>query len=67
MKNLNLKAKLLILFLACGLIPLFVVGIFAYSVSQDSLEYASFNQLKGVQAIKKAQIEQFFNERKGLR
>ena len=34
-------------------------------IASDSLSQQAFNQLTGVRAIKKAQIEAFFEERRG--
>lgn len=68
MKKLNLKFKLTIFFLACGIIPLLLlIGLISYNLSQSDLgfEESSFNQLKSINAIKKAQMEQYFAERRG--
>ncbi len=63
--RLKLGQKLLIAFLCVGVIPFAVVGLSSLIKASNALEYAAFNQLNAVQGIKKKQIENFFNERKG--
>ncbi len=64
-KNLKLTKKLLIAFLGVGLIPFAAVGLTALLKASSALDQSAFNQLQSVQAIKKAQIQRFFTERKG--
>ncbi len=64
MKNLSLGAKLILFFLLVGLIPFGVIGVISYSKSSSALSDAAYGQLKGMRAVKKAQITQFFEERK---
>ena len=63
--KLNLKKKLLILFLLVGILPLTFIGVYSYLQAHKALEKASFNQLKSINGIKKSQIETYFNERFG--
>ncbi len=65
MKHLSLGAKLIIFFLLVGLIPFGVIGTISYVKSSNALSDAAYGQLKGMRAVKKAQITQFFNERQG--
>jgi len=65
MKQLSLGAKLIIFFLLVGLIPFGVIGITSYVKSSNALSEAAYGQLKGMRAVKKAQITQFFEEREG--
>ena len=65
MKNMSLKAKLLVAFLAVGLIPFGVIAIVSYVKSSSALSQQSFGQLEGVRGIKKNQIQTFFKERQG--
>ncbi|MCP3873577.1 MAG: hypothetical protein GY699_10545, partial [Desulfobacteraceae bacterium] len=65
MKQLSLGAKLIIFFLLVGLIPFGVIGGISYIKSSNALSDAAYGQLKGMRAVKKAQISQFFNERQG--
>ncbi|MCP3901769.1 MAG: hypothetical protein GY707_18825 [Desulfobacteraceae bacterium] len=65
MKNMSLGAKLIIFFLLVGLIPFGIIGAISYTKSSNALSDAAYGQLKGMRAVKKAQITQFFDERKG--
>ena len=72
MKKLSLKAKLLVFFLAVGVIPFAAaafIGLWqakkSAATSAEALEHQAYNQLISVRDIKKAQIESFFNERRG--
>jgi methyl-accepting chemotaxis protein len=60
-----LKTKLLVLFLAVGVIPFAVMGIVALYKSSDALETKAIDQLVAARNTKKKQIERFFNEREG--
>jgi len=64
-KNMKLGTKLLVAFLAVGVIPFAVIGISSLWESSDALSESSFGQLKGVRGIKKNQIENFFKELQG--
>ena len=73
MKNMSLKAKLLVYFLAVGVIPFATaafIGLWeakkSAAVSEVALEDQAYNQLTSVRDIKKGQIESFFGERKGV-
>jgi len=61
----KLGTKLLVAFLAVGVIPFAVVGIISMIKASDALSTQAYGQLEGVRGIKKAQIENFFAERKG--
>ncbi len=63
--HMKLGTRLIIFFLAVGLIPFAVIGGTALYKSSNALSEQSFSQLKGMRAVKKAQIERFFFERKG--
>ena len=65
MKNLNLSARLMIFFLLVGIIPFAISSIVSLTKSNNSLSDAAYGQLKGMRAVKKAQITQFFDERQG--
>ena len=64
-KNMKLGTKLLMAFLAVGVIPFAVIGISSLWESSDALSESAFGQLAGVRGIKKNQIENFFKERQG--
>ncbi len=63
--KLRLNTKLLIAFLAVGIIPFAVVSVVSLLKSSSALSDQAFNQLGSVRDIKKAQIERFFEERQG--
>lgn len=63
--NLSLKIKLLIFFLAVGLIPFSGGGLIAYNTSDTALRAQIVSQLEGIRETKKRQIDQYFVERKG--
>lgn len=65
MKNISLKAKLIIFFLAVGVLPFAVVGGMSLYKSSNALSDLAYGQLEGMRGVKKAQIENFFAERKG--
>lgn len=64
-KNMKLGTKLLVAFLAVGVIPFVVVGTISLVKSSGALSASAFGQLEGVRGIKKNQIENFFKERQG--
>ncbi len=65
LKDVKMKPKLMGLFMFVGLIPLVIAGWYASNLASDSLMASSYNQLKAMRAVKKAQIEKFFGERQG--
>jgi methyl-accepting chemotaxis protein len=65
MKKLSLKAKLLVLFLAVGIVPMAIVSGMMLWRSSHALEDQAYNNLVAVRDIKKGQIERFFEEREG--
>jgi methyl-accepting chemotaxis protein len=64
-KNMRLGTKLLLAFLAVGIIPLAIVGLITLNKASNSISQSAFNQLDSMRAIKTAQINKFFAERKG--
>lgn len=63
--KMKLQTKLTLVFLLVGLVPASVIGLLALAESRSSLEQQAFNQLESVRGIKKAQIETFFESRRG--
>jgi methyl-accepting chemotaxis protein len=61
----SLKIKLLVAFLCVGIIPFAVMAVVALTKSDSALHDQAFAQLEAVRGIKKAQIERFFDERRG--
>jgi methyl-accepting chemotaxis protein len=62
-KNMKLGTKLLLAFLAVGIIPLATVGLVTLNKASNSISQLAFNQLDSMRAIKTAQIKKFFAER----
>ena len=56
----KLSTKLLVAFLAVGVIPFAVIGLTSLYKSSGALSSQSFGQLEAVQQIKKNQIEDYF-------
>lgn len=63
--DLSLRIKLLVFFLAVGLIPFITGGTIAYNASESALKAQVMAQLEGVRETKKRQIDAYFEERKG--
>jgi len=64
-RKMNLKAKLMILFLLIGLVPFTAISIISLVKSGSALRQQAYGQLIGMKKIKKSQIERFFQERQG--
>ncbi len=60
--NLKIGTKVLIVFLASGLLAILSVAIISYNVSQNAMEKESFDKLTAVREIKAAQIEDYMQE-----
>ncbi len=65
LKDIKLKPKLVGLFLLVGILPLAAIGFWATRLSTEALMDHSFGQLEAVRGIKVAQIDSFFEERRG--
>ena len=65
MKSMSLASKLMMFFLLVGLIPFALISVVSLTKSSDALKTQAYGQLKGMRSVKKAQIEKFFEERKG--
>jgi len=63
LKNMKLKQKLVVFFLALGIIPLAIVAIVSFSKASSSIQDLAFNQLLSVHALKKKQITNYFEDR----
>ncbi len=62
-KSMKLNTKLLLAFLAVGVIPLAVIGFVSLSQSAKALSRQATAQLQSIREIKKTQIENFYAER----
>ena len=65
LKNMTIKVKLIVGFLLAGLIPMIIVAILSLNSATEGLHKEQFNKLTAIKAIKKSQIESFFNDRIG--
>ena len=63
--NMKLSTKLMVTFLAVGLLPFAAISIVSLVKSSSALSGQAYNQLESVRDIKKDQIERFFGERQG--
>ncbi len=63
--NLRLNTKLLVAFLAVGILPFAIISVVTLLKSSSALSDQAFNQLSSVRDIKRAQIESYFEEREG--
>ena len=61
--KMSVTAKIIVLFVLAGVIPLIAIGVLSYITSSKALRVQAFNQLQGVREIKKAQIQQVFQDR----
>src|SRR3989344_4218442 len=59
--NISLKAKILLSFLAVGVLPLSSVGIYSYMKSSESLQNEALTKLESVRNLKSKTIERYFN------
>ena len=62
LKKMKLGNKLLLAFLAVGLIPFILIGGILLVQSKKTLSDQAFSKLEGVRELKKVQIRNFFNE-----
>jgi methyl-accepting chemotaxis protein len=63
MRSLGLRAKLIIVLLAVGLVPFIVLGLITLQRSKQALHDQSFAQLEAVQAIKHSQVQTMLADR----
>lgn len=63
--KMNLRIKLLLLFLIIGLIPLAVIGVLSYQSAQDNIRDEIYSGMAMFGTLVDAQIEAFFQEREG--
>lgn len=61
MKNVKLSKKLLIFFLACGMIPLLTVAFISITSSKSAMEKRAIDKLATIQDMQKAQVKQYFH------
>ncbi len=61
-RKLNIKYKLIAIFLAIGILPVLTISVINYSSASGALEEESFNKLTAVREIKKEAIERYFEQ-----
>ena len=61
-KGFKIKVRLLAVFLAAGILPLFVISLIALSTATDSLTREAFARLEAVQNLKGKHVEDYFNQ-----
>ncbi len=61
----GLRNRMILLFLAAGLVPILLIGSLSSYLSTDALMDSSYGQLQAMRSVKKLQIESFFAERQG--
>lgn len=59
-KNMKLSVKLLVTFLAVGIIPFLVIGITSLMKASEGLSNQAFGQLVSIREVKKSQIQDYF-------
>ena len=63
--KLNLKLKLVLIFLLIGFLPLSIIGVMSYKSAKNALISQSKGQMIGIRNSRKIQIEEFFRKIKG--
>lgn len=61
--RLKIGQKLILCFLALGVLPALIIGLFSLREASKGLENLAFQQLHAVREIKKAQLENYFADR----
>ncbi|MBE9528217.1 MAG: methyl-accepting chemotaxis protein [Proteobacteria bacterium] len=59
-KNMKISAKLIVLFLVVGLVPMSIALYVAYSSSSKALSASAFNQMVSIREGKKSEITNYF-------
>ena len=61
--QLKIGQKLVLCFLALGVLPALIIGMSSLREASNGLESLAFNSLEAVREIKKAQLEKYFDDR----
>jgi anti-anti-sigma regulatory factor/HAMP domain-containing protein len=64
-KNLTIRTKMLIAFVAVAVLAIGVSGFIGFTVAEDALQEESFNKLTAVREMKANQIEDYFQQIRG--
>ncbi len=62
--KLKIGQKFILSFLAIGVIPATIIGLVSLNQANQGMESLSFNSLEAVREIKKAQLDQYFKDRR---
>ncbi len=62
MANLGIRARLLLLLISIGLVPLVLVSLLLLQRAQDALSAQAFAQLQTIRDTKKTQVQRYFAE-----
>jgi len=62
LKNIEMKWMLIITMLFAGLVPLIGTGLYALNGAGNALQEKGFDQLKSLKTVKKAEIENYFQQ-----
>ena len=62
MPNLGIRARLLLLLIGIGLLPLALVGLLFLARAEDALSTQAFAQLQTIRDTKKTQVQRYFAE-----
>jgi len=62
--KLKIGQKFILSFLALGVIPATIIGLVSLNQANQGMESLAFNSLEAVREIKKAQLEQYFKDRR---
>ncbi|MBI5160111.1 MAG: response regulator [Micrococcales bacterium] len=63
LRDIPIRALLVVGFLAAGLLPLMMVAIVSYEASRSELKKQAFRQLESARTLEKAGVERFFDRR----
>ena len=65
MQKMKLSTKLLVAFLAVGILPASIIGLLALRKAGQTIEQQSYEKLIAMRDVKKDQLDRFFSEREG--
>ncbi|MBF0450574.1 MAG: PAS domain-containing protein [Candidatus Magnetomorum sp.] len=65
LKNINIRPKLVSLFLCIGILPLIILGAWASRQASHALTDRVFEELEAIREVKKQEVFQHFKEREG--
>ena len=63
--KLNLKTKLISLFLLIGLLSIIIVGLLSFNTAKNEIEEQVYENMAMYEEIVKKELESYFHEREG--